>query len=711
MKKYLCSISALALGIFLGLLVIGYLSFQSFMLLKDHHYREGKDSFLKAFMIGKEKANSYVYGLQGTGGFYQTTNFKISNKEFREYAQFREFFNNFPGALGYGFIRYVPSKQLPQYFRKVKQEAPDFHLRRLSEEKTDDYFIIESIEPLEKNLQARGLDVGSESKRRLAALLARDSGLPTITEQIQLVQVDKKEPGFLFFLPLYKKHSFPKTVEDRRKNFIGWAYAPILVSSIGAHIRKSADSNLELSISEVHESGKNSYIYGSLEKKDATFSEILDVGGKKWHFSGRYGDDRFFRNSWLLPLMGFLLFGTFHVLACYFIRNLMLSRVATEKRAKNIEDRMTSLVNGASFAIIAVDSQGFINTMNPAAEKMLGYRASELHGRTNPEIFHDRVEVEQRASDLTAELGVPVHAGFQAFIAKAKKDGVDSNEWTYIRKNGEKLRVRLVVTPIFDAERNIEGYLGIAEDITEIEKMRATIRLQQQQMVASAKLSSLGEMAGGIAHEINNPLLIINGRLKIIEKFLNIPNVDITRLKEEVKKIEGTANRIAQIVRGLKSFSREGSGDAKEMVFISTIVNDTLTFCNEKFAHHDVQLRVLPYEDFKMSCRPSQVSQVLLNLLFNAYDAVQSFDEKWVELNILSKGEYIHFIVTDSGSGIPENLVEKIMHPFFTTKEVGKGTGLGLSISKGLVESHGGKIYYEKSSPHTQFVVELPIAG
>jgi signal transduction histidine kinase len=110
-----------------------------------------------------------------------------------------------------------------------------------------------------------------------------------------------------------------------------------------------------------------------------------------------------------------------------------------------------------------------------------------------------------------------------------------------------------------------------------------------------------------------------------------------------------------------------------------------------------------------IECRPSQIEQVIINLLNNAFDAVSPLSDKWVRLDFTNFHDKIQIAVTDSGEKISPEIVEKLMLPFFTTKEIGKGTGLGLSISKGIVEDHQGKMYFDSFSSHTRFVVELPI--
>jgi PAS domain S-box-containing protein len=248
---------------------------------------------------------------------------------------------------------------------------------------------------------------------------------------------------------------------------------------------------------------------------------------------------------------------------------------------------------------------------------------------------------------------------------------------------------------------NARYVLDLCEDITR--KKRS-----QQRLMQSAKMSSLGEMAGGIAHEINNPLAIIQGKAEQMRKRIETQAVDLEYFKKNLGQIEKTVERIAKIIKGLRSFSRNAEADPMAEVKVSQIVEDTLELCGERFKNRAIDLRVNSADGLSIECRPSQISQVVLNLLSNAYDAVENSAEKWVQLEVASDGDLVKISVADSGSGIEPGALERIMEPFFTTKAVGRGTGLGLSIAKGICEDHNGCLRYDPLSKHTRFVIELP---
>lgn len=237
------------------------------------------------------------------------------------------------------------------------------------------------------------------------------------------------------------------------------------------------------------------------------------------------------------------------------------------------------------------------------------------------------------------------------------------------------------------------------------------VKEQEARMIESRKMATLGEMASSIAHEINNPLAIIAGNNVLIKRSLNEPSneIDITKLLKNVEKIEKTVNRVDKIIKGLRLFSRDGSLDQMSSASIDSLIEETLSLCQERFRTTGVLLSFETNYHGDILCRGTQISQVLINLLNNAYDAVAELDEKWVHLKIQQVQNELIISVIDSGFGVPVEIQNKILQPFFTTKELGRGTGLGLSISKGIIESHGGGLTIQTLKGHTCFVVKLPI--
>lgn len=260
-----------------------------------------------------------------------------------------------------------------------------------------------------------------------------------------------------------------------------------------------------------------------------------------------------------------------------------------------------------------------------------------------------------------------------------------------------------------DANESLER--RVKERTKELQESQETIVQQQQALISSAKMSSLGEMAGGIAHEINTPLAVIGMRVEQLEECVTDGSLQSDDLLNGLNVIKITTARIAKIISGLRFFARDGKSAPTQMTPVNSIVADTLSFCQERFANHGVSIELKNNLDYstEIDCRSVEISQVLLNLLNNAYDAIESStSKKWVGIEIHDRDQYVEINVIDSGPGIPKEIQEKIMQPFFTTKEIGKGTGLGLSISKGVIQSHNGKFFLDIEAKNTCFVILLP---
>ncbi|MBC7538901.1 MAG: GHKL domain-containing protein [Bacteriovorax sp.] len=230
---------------------------------------------------------------------------------------------------------------------------------------------------------------------------------------------------------------------------------------------------------------------------------------------------------------------------------------------------------------------------------------------------------------------------------------------------------------------------------------------QRKLAIQSAKLSSLGEMASGIAHEINNPLTIISALAMTIKR----PTSEIEsdkKLNDSLDKIIKTVDRIAKIIKGLRTFARDSFNDPAVAISIKHIIDSILDLCGERLKNNGIALRIIPFQDLIIECREVQIVQVIMNLLNNSLDALEDTNGKWIEIKITDMGDRVTIAISDSGKKIPEAIIQKMMQPFFTTKAVGKGTGLGLSISKGIIESHNGRFTIDSNAIHTTFIIELP---
>jgi signal transduction histidine kinase len=233
--------------------------------------------------------------------------------------------------------------------------------------------------------------------------------------------------------------------------------------------------------------------------------------------------------------------------------------------------------------------------------------------------------------------------------------------------------------------------------------------------IESARMASLGEMASGIAHEINNPLAVIQASAEIIVSEQQEGGETLSPIAvKQAERILKVSARIAKIVKGLRTIARDGTREEFEPASIAMIIEETIDLCQSRFKNQGVELRIADTPaDWSINCRSVQVSQVILNLLNNAFDAIC---EGQIQNGLVSVGVIkeidggFQIRVSDNGPGVPPGLEAKIMQPFFTTKGIGKGTGLGLSISRSIMAEHGGVLTLDldRENKGTTFVLQFP---
>lgn len=322
--------------------------------------------------------------------------------------------------------------------------------------------------------------------------------------------------------------------------------------------------------------------------------------------------------------------------------------------------------------------------------------------------YFGRTPTDIKGKHISEILGGELYKKNLPFIEAVLNGQTQTFEREIPLPNGEKKQTLATYLP--DVVGNtVLGFFVIVTDISYIKKLESERKQIEEKIVNSSKLAALGEMAGGIAHEVNNPLAIILAKASQLKNKVKNEKYDAVQFTSELEKIENTVERITKIVRGLLAFSRDDKNQKKYPNSLKKIFDETLNLCYEKLKSKGIDLFLEINTSVQIICQPIEISQILLNLLNNAIDAAEKEAAKWIRVEVLSTNSSIQVNVIDSGKGISKEVVERMMIPFFTTKEIGQGTGLGLSISKGLAESNGATLNYVLKDGHTCFVLEFPI--
>lgn len=268
------------------------------------------------------------------------------------------------------------------------------------------------------------------------------------------------------------------------------------------------------------------------------------------------------------------------------------------------------------------------------------------------------------------------------------------------------LYVQSILIPMLVNEKVLQDRNEKLEE--EIHQRASELTDVQRQLWESNKLASIGRMAGGIAHEINNPLTIINMYAENIHegvKQLKLPTPDIS---EASNKIQEAVSRIAKITDGLRKVAKDHRSLERTENDLNQIIEETLAICRDRMKMQNILFQSdLPQGPLSVICNSAEISQIILNLLNNAIDAVSSAPQKEIFLSVIQSSNFYELRVQDSGK-IDPGIASRIMDPFFSNKPRGEGTGLGLSVGRAIAENHGGQLYLDSKSTHTRFVLQLP---
>jgi PAS domain S-box-containing protein len=404
-------------------------------------------------------------------------------------------------------------------------------------------------------------------------------------------------------------------------------------------------------------------------------------------------------------------------------RTRELVRDITErKRAENAlrasELKYRTLVLNIPQRILYKDRESVYVSCNDLYAQDLGIAADDIAGKTDFEFFPLELAEKYRADDRRImELGRTVEL-----------------EEDHVTK-GNLHTVFTVKTPVVNEQGEVIGVLGVFTDITERKRVEESLRESERQLRLAQKLESIGQLAAGIAHEINTPVQYIGDNaqflsgafqdlFRVIERQTSAAadpaaDVDVPYLRSEipnaVAQIQEGVGRVATIVRAMKRFSHPGPAEKIPMNIHQGIESTILVSRNEWKYVADLTTDFDP-EMPPIPCVAGEFNQVILNLIVNAAHAIADVVKEYggkgaIRIGTRKNGDFAEIRVTDTGGGIPEAIRSKVFDPFFTTKAVGKGTGQGLAIAHSvIVQKHRGTIRFESEDRKgTTFVIQLPL--
>lgn len=409
--------------------------------------------------------------------------------------------------------------------------------------------------------------------------------------------------------------------------------------------------------------------------------------------------------------------------------NKIIKQKESEEKVKTQWKYYRALKDNSPEGIVTLDQDRKVVDVNPAFIKIFGYSLDTLKHQK----LHDFI-LPQRLAGKGNEIIEKIKNGKNIFTNSVRKTA-----------KGKEIHCSVIGAPINIDSQHMDYFL-IYRNIDREKKL-------ELQLMQANKMEAIGQLAAGIAHEINTPTQYVNSNIEFfkdnIPRLINLmdeynqfypylkenidntqieslkdkaENVDLEFLKNEINSalsdsIEGL-NKISNIVDAMRTFSHPGN-DEKQEININSIIEKTITVSRNEWKYDAILKTNLEKNPTPIPVYQQQISQVILNLIVNATHAIQDKIQKTgeakgiIKIESLSRMEYLVIKVSDNGCGIPEDIRDKVFNPFFTTKEVGQGTGQGLSMAYNvIVENHDGNIYFEtESGKGTTFIIELPIKG
>ena len=336
----------------------------------------------------------------------------------------------------------------------------------------------------------------------------------------------------------------------------------------------------------------------------------------------------------------------------------------------------THILDAMSDPIFVKDSARRWIYVNKAMCNFLNKTEAELLGKDESAFMpHEICQTYWKEDDWVLETGRECH----------KEEDVHCDHTPATRILTKKTRLE------FEGEFFI---FGIIRDVTSLSH--------------KGRLSQLGEIAANLSHELLTPLTIMDFQLKNYTEKINEGSMSSDEVKGFISGMEKSKDRLLNIIKSVRAFAADQQALPMELVSLQSIVDEAVEMATPRLEMHKVKLTIDKIPTINVKCRGTQLSQILINLLHNAADAVSTLEDPWIKMTFEVNNSWCEICVIDKGNGIPPDIASRLMTPFFTTKPSCQGTGLGLSLASKFAHDHGGHLFYDDKERHTCFRLQLP---
>ena len=470
-------------------------------------------------------------------------------------------------------------------------------------------------------------------------------------------------------------------------------------SAIGIMMRDRSDRFLAANKAFRNMLGYTELELRRLRSMDVTYEEDRELNlklieelreGKRQHFEM---EKRYVRKGGTLVWVRTnvtLVPGTGDVGPCLFtIVEDITERKKEESERRYIEQRYRVMVETASDAVVCIDEGGAVLLANPATKKVFGYDPTDLIGKP--------------LTMLMPEYLRRLHEnGLRRYSATGRRHiNWQGTELTGLRKGGQEFPVEISFGELTaDGHRIFTGFIRDISERKQAEELRASLHATQLELAQVSRLTTMGELAASIAHEVNQPLTAVTNNANACLRLLARHNLDPDVLRRALEEIVGDGTRASTVIARIRAFLKKAPTERKELD-INEVIEEVLVLARRELSENRVLLELELTKTLPLVLVDRvQLQQVLLNLIMNGIEAMTAVTDRprmlWVQSGVEESGD-VMVTVRDSGSGLGSE-ADRVFTPFFTTKT--SGMGMGLSISRSLVESHGGRLWTTPNSPH-----------
>ncbi len=680
-------------------------------------------------LLVKTRMEAYRQTLYAGAGLFDSSD-GVTRNEWSNFVKALKISQNFPGIQGLGYSEVVHPKDKETHTTRIKSEGfLEYALRPDGER--DIYTSIIYLEPFdERNKRAFGYDMFSEEVRREAMIRAAFSGQAAMSGKVRLVQENSidEQAGFLTYVPVYRKGVPLETKEQRMNAIQGFVYAPFRAKDLMNGVLGDRNKYIALDIYDGAKIDNNNLLISKYSKDTQTDEPFvissLDIDGRTWTLCFRplqeFAKEGKTNEPWFILSIGLTL--------SIAIFGMMLSLVKTKERAQELAKKITKKLSLSEERLrFALEGSGDgiwdwnIDTnevfFSKRWKEMLGFAEDEIEASLDE--WKNRVhpdDLEQTLESVKAHLEGKTHIYISQHRVKCK-DG--SYRWildrgVVVERDKNMFPTRMVSSHTdISAQKTAEEELKkVNEHLAQLVEEETAKRIEKDKLlIQQSKLATMGEMIGAIGHQWRQPLnslgLMVQDTL-FAYKYGELDEEYLKRFKETAMD---TIQSMSKTIDDFKNFFSPNKKE--EQFFLEDAVSQTLKILEAQLKNNSIEVLFDKESVHKHPyvCYKNELNQVILNILANAKDALieKKPQKQFIKIDISSANNGREIIIEDSAGGIPQEIMDKIFNPYFTTKEEGKGTGIGLYMSKDIIEEHlGGKINVQNSQNGAKFTIWLP---